>query len=1210
MTNSHNAPTKEMTMNKNISAGADFSKELIQYATLGAVFQIIFGLLASVGGFLKGDIVSWQDYVLLGTPIVVFVFGLVSLVLLRRGKLIQGTNLVFIANLILPIVAILLQTGLGWAVFVYALTSSMMLIWRAMPNVTRRWTFVLTALALALIVAVEWFNPPVRVAAGNELSIFFYTASVILTAVFLLQSARHAWEKVINTSLQLKITVWMGATLIVVATILIIYSVITSRQEAIRFAESDILSDAEARAGFLRAEAEIPMDTARALAQALTAVRNPDANLSMSREQVNAMLYQVLLQNHSFLGTYTLWEPNAFDGQDASFRNQPAHDASGRFIPYWVRDDDGSISVIALEQYETPGIGDWYLLPRQTKKEVTVAPLIYPIQGVDTVMASFVAPVIYEGEFYGIVGIDAPISFVQEVVDAVDLYDGSAQAIVVTASGNLIGVSGQPELINQPASRVLADFATLQPRIAAREAFTSLSEDGQYLRVFAPITIGQTDTPWSFILVVPFAKVTAQATSLAIRETIIGIVLTVLALALIWLLSSRIARPLRALTDTAVAISQGNLDMQAQVDAKDETGTLATAFNRMTAQLRDFIASLESRVAERTRNLELAAEVGRTVSQVRALDVMLKDAAELIRAQFDLYYVQVYLVNPAQTHLVLQAGTGEVGAALLSHKHQLPLNTGSINGRAAVEKRPEVISDTASSTVFKPNPLLPNTRSEMAVPLIVGDRVVGVLDMQSDQAGSLNQDVLPAFEALAGQLAIAIQNANLLAEAEQARAEVEKQARRLVRAGWKDYLDSIHRPEQMGYVFEQDQVLPLDSETVLQEESDALAVPISLTGEQLGSLVVEVEQERQTSQTVELVNIVARQVAQQLESLRLLESAERYRFEAEEASRRLTREGWEEYFNTKTGQSLGYLYDLKEVKPIESETALAAEAALAVPVKVRDEIIGKLTVLDVDSADPETLELVNTVSERLSEHIESLRLLEETQRGQVELNKRARQLAAVSKISTVSSRELDIQKMLATVVHMTQREFGLYHAHVFTYNEHAGHLQIIACGWKEGDEHEGTHGTTVIPLEQEQSLVARAARTRQPVVVNDVHNEPSWLPNPLLPDTASELAVPLVIGDEVLGVLDVQSDRLNAFSDEDVNIQATLAAQVATALQNARSFSRAQRQAEREAMLNAISQKIQSATSVEAVLQIAARELGHALGAPRAIAQLSMKDHN
>jgi sigma-B regulation protein RsbU (phosphoserine phosphatase) len=111
----------------------------------------------------------------------------------------------------------------------------------------------------------------------------------------------------------------------------------------------------------------------------------------------------------------------------------------------------------------------------------------------------------------------------------------------------------------------------------------------------------------------------------------------------------------------------------------------------------------------------------------------------------------------------------------------------------------------------------------------------------------------------------------------------------------------------------------------------------------------------------------------------------------------------------------------------------------------------------------------------------------------------------------------------------------------------------------------------------------------------------------LLPNTRSEMAVPLIVGDKVLGVFDVQADTAGRFTEDDIRIQTTLAAQVAVAVQNARSFASAQKQAQREAMLNAINQKIQGATSVEAVLQIAARELGHALGAPMTVAQLSMK---
>lgn len=674
--------------------------------------------------------------------------------------------------------------------------------------------------------------------------------------------------------------------------------------------------------------------------------------------------------------------------------------------------------------------------------------------------------------------------------------------------------------------------------------------------------------------------------------------------------ASRTLRPIGSLTATAVAVTNGELDKRANVHSDDEIGMLATAFDTMTSQLQSTLQGLEQRVADRTRNLELAAQVGRSVSQVRSLDVMLKDACELILKEFNLYYVQVYLADPSASTLKLEAGTGSVGLQLLGRGHSLPLNSGSINGRAAVEKRSVVIADTAQSSTFRPNQLLPETRGEMAVPLIVADRVVGVLDMQASQPGVLTEEVLPAFEALAGQLAVAVQNANLLEETNQARAQVEAQARRLVREGWQEHLDAIHKPEQLGFVFAQNKVTPLaEAENPQPEDEKAISAPISVTGETLGSLTVEIEDETRREQMGELVGVVARQVAQQIENLRLLESAERYRYNAERAASLQTIEGWQKYVASRSSENLGYLYDTTEVRPHE-DGQIEDVSMFALPLKARDEMIGKLSVQGLTYDDQESVELVNAVAERLSAHIENLRLFEETRMGQLELDKRARQLAAVAEISNVSSRELDIQKMLESVVELTQRKFGLYHAHIFLYNERTDELQIAACGWQEGDEHEGTHGTTAIPLNREQSLVARAARTRKAVIANNVFLEPGWMPNPMLPDTASELAVPLVIGDKVLGVLDVQADRVNAFTEEDANIQATLASQVATALQNAHSFTQAQKQAEREAMLNVINQKIQSATSVEAVLQIAARELGHALGAPMTVAQLSMKDRS
>ncbi len=177
-----------------------------------------------------------------------------------------------------------------------------------------------------------------------------------------------------------------------------------------------------------------------------------------------------------------------------------------------------------------------------------------------------------------------------------------------------------------------------------------------------------------------------------------------------------------------------------------------------------------------------------------------------------------------------------------------------------------------------------------------------------------------------------------------------------------------------------------------------------------------------------------------------------------------------------------------------------------------------------------------------------------TERKQAEemLAKRATELQTVAQVGTAASTILDVGELLQQVADLTKERFGLYHAHIYLLDEvdetlnlaaGAGEVgrQMVAEGWR-------------IPLDREQSLVARAARTQQGVIVNNVREDPGWLPNPLLPDTHSEMAVPMIVGDRTVGVLDVQSAQADRFTDEDVRIKTTLAAQVAVAMENARLF--------------------------------------------------------
>jgi putative methionine-R-sulfoxide reductase with GAF domain len=219
-----------------------------------------------------------------------------------------------------------------------------------------------------------------------------------------------------------------------------------------------------------------------------------------------------------------------------------------------------------------------------------------------------------------------------------------------------------------------------------------------------------------------------------------------------------------------------------------------------------------------------------------------------------------------------------------------------------------------------------------------------------------------------------------------------------------------------------------------------------------------------------------------------------------------------------------------------------------------------------------------------------------------DLDRRATQLATVAEISTATSTLLETNRLLQEVVDLTKERFTLYHSHIYLLDE-TGENLVLASGAGEPGREMMAKGFS-IPLDREQSLVARAARERRGVTVNDVTLAPDFLPNPLLPDTRSELAVPMIVGGTVIGVFDIQSDQVGRFTDEDINIQTTLAAQIATSIQNVRQFEASKSQADLESLANEIGQRIQRTTTIEQTLQTAIRELGTVLGASRVSARI------
>jgi PAS domain S-box-containing protein len=466
-----------------------------------------------------------------------------------------------------------------------------------------------------------------------------------------------------------------------------------------------------------------------------------------------------------------------------------------------------------------------------------------------------------------------------------------------------------------------------------------------------------------------------------------------------------ISRPLDALISASRQLADGNLAARAPIFALDEVGQVGRAFNQMADELSGLIGSLEQRVAERTHDLRLASEVGQTITEkLGSVDAMLNEAVEMIRSRFNLYYTQVYLADSTGRTLILRAGTGEVGQQLLKRGHRLLVKSGSLNGRAMLEKKAVIVADTAQNVTFLPNLLLPETRSEMVVPLLVRGQVIGTLDMQSKVPGTLSESNLLAFEALAGQLAVAIQNAEFLAESEQARKQIEVNIRRNAQAGWQDFLDGINRREKMGYRFNQAEVARLETIPETQPD-DVLNVPITLVGTQMGKIQVLDAGRTWTSNETEVVQAVAGQLAQHLENLRLLSQAEKYRLEAEQVSRRLTREGWDTYLETgREAGKKGFIYREHEVVPLQETSSQPADALeLSKPIVVRETPIGSLVVDLQNHSTAEAQELVTVIASQLGTHIENLRLTEQTQAALALTEK----LYAASRALTATRSELE-----------------------------------------------------------------------------------------------------------------------------------------------------------------------------------------------------------
>jgi len=206
---------------------------------------------------------------------------------------------------------------------------------------------------------------------------------------------------------------------------------------------------------------------------------------------------------------------------------------------------------------------------------------------------------------------------------------------------------------------------------------------------------------------------------------------------------------------------------------------------------------------------------------------------------------------------------------------------------------------------------------------------------------------------------------------------------------------------------------------------------------------------------------------------------------------------------------------------------------------------------------------------------------------------RTKALATTIEVGRQISTILERDKLVKEVVEQVQTAFDYYHVHIYLVDEEEERLRMVGGTGAPGQQMLAQGHT----LEMGQGLVGRAARTNSVVLVSDVTRSEEWLPNPLLPHTKAEIALPIAIGDRLLGVLDVQQNEIDGVQQEDEDVLISISNQVAIGLENARLLEETRKRAQVEAQINSIGQRIQETTSVEEAMQIAIRELGRVTGA-------------
>ncbi len=412
--------------------------------------------------------------------------------------------------------------------------------------------------------------------------------------------------------------------------------------------------------------------------------------------------------------------------------------------------------------------------------------------GTDALIISAPVPVFYGTDtaptLQGIVSLVLPTDKLFAKIRKVTIGE-TGSIIVIDENGLILSHKNSVFILKKKFSEIsqdnrLKEIETMMAAATVGVGYYKLENQGvENFISFAPVPIKK----WSLGVNGAYNEFTKEIDNLTIWIIIVLVGSIVFAVAVIYLIVHSIIKPISVLQTAIIKMEAGDLDARAEVNSKDEIGKLATVFNEMATSLKRSMdlekdkaqlekeAALLGKEAEKAAALRTVATVSYRLTSILELSDLLHQVVILTKENFNYYHVHIYLLNQAHDTLMMAEGYGQAGAEMKQQGHYIPLDMPtSLVAQAARSSEIVVVDNVRETPDWLPNPLLPDTYSEMAVPIVVNEQIVGVLDVLSDRVAGLDEGDANLLRSLANQVAVALNNARLFEQLQQRATELAK----------------------------------------------------------------------------------------------------------------------------------------------------------------------------------------------------------------------------------------------------------------------------------------------------------------------------------------------------------------------------------------------------------------------------------------------------